>query len=395
MSDASTLTFLDGSKKRSRASDLLVNPIRDFKRTKYNTLNHQGVVFGIDASDAEIARVSFLADEEMALNSTQIKTKSSTMEVTGMRKQRVEGRVFPAVKYVTAVSELPKQGIGTNATQHNLWLGCFNPVEIMNAQYAVNSTTSPLEEWSSHFSKVSVVDTTCIPVQWPTPQPLLDIVKQRSTFDRGYHFYNCEFVKIALEFENHKTDADMYIWAKIFYPGDERIRNFSGAMSDGSEVDSESFRDMKTTIGSYAVAAPGASFADINRLNNTKGMFKMVLGPNSSNGLPNIGRAMFKINTKKILNGIPNRIMSESATNLPGDIESVPHIVNNLIKTAKAGSLTNVPILAFFGCNIDSDTGAPNPIRQLELTVRGRAEYVVRLFGLEAHKEDTMSNPIA
>ncbi len=320
----------------------------------------------------------------------------SYMQVVGATKQRGPDRPFPAVKYVKAVSDLPKtriEQIGNNATFH-FCVGTFNPMEIMNAQLTLNSTTWIGEEWSSAWiSKIAV--NTAGPVQWPTPKPLLEM--QGVTIESLHHYYNCEFVRLALEFTNISDTSTMHVWYKLYYPGSQNSVNWSSAMDDAATLNTGSDRGLVFTSAtgkdpSYAAEYTTATVKNFTRLNSTRGMYKMVLGPNSANGLPNVARTGMDINVKKILNESNPDFIRYTGNTEVQDIEKMVHVANSLDKTGSCHMGSNVPIVLFFAAEV-TNGGLIKPVANDDLFVRGRAEYTVRLFGSNALAAATPDNP--
>ncbi len=320
----------------------------------------------------------------------------SYMQVVGAQKQRGPDRPFPAVKYLKAVSDLAKtriEQIGANVTFH-FCVGSFNPMEILNAQYATNSTTWIGEEWSSAWVSKTAVGVTR-PVQWPTPKPLLEM--QGVTIESLYHYYNCEFVRLALEFTNISDTSTMHVWYKLYYPGSQSSVNWSTAMDDLATLNVNSdrgivFANATGSDPSYSANYSDATVKGFNRLNSTSGMYKMVLGPNSANGLPNVARTGMDINVKKILNESDPQFVNLTGNVEPGDPESMIHVANSLNKTSAARMGSTSPIVLFFACEV-TNGGIVKPAANDDLFVRGRAEYTVRMFGSNVVATSTPDDP--
>ncbi len=328
--------------------------------------------------------------------SPNIKNKSSGMETVGVTTMKGPDKIHDGWKYVKAVSDLPTVNINADDTQNNhFMIGVFNPVEILNAQYAVESITSFSEEWSSSFSGDASAE--AIPVQWPTPEPLNAYIAELAATTRGYNFYNCEFVTVALEFTSlHATD-DIEILYKMYWPGDERARNHTTNMDDGSTVDGDSHRNLVegTANATYQLLHDDVTLRNWNELTHTGGMKRMRLGPNTTNGLPNVGRTGFQINVKEILNKTSyTEFIPIEGDGLLTDLESMPHLGNKMTKTAAAAAVSSIPIVLIFAAHV-SVTGGINAIPISTLLVRGRAEYTVRLFGREQEVIAVMDDPQA
>ncbi len=298
-------------------------------------------------------------------NPDRFQKNSAGMQTAGAQIIRVKEHL-DRWTYVKVRATFPKFGIGNEAASSpHSFIGRFNPVEIMNSEYTQTSGNVNQEEWSSHF--ITTDNTTLDMRQWEAPNDLM-----RARTDGRFHLYNCEYVQIALEFQNNATDNDKIIYYKVFWPGDERVVNPDNAMGDGQVADSDSFVNLlHDDVGQRT-------------LETTNGMRKLWLGPNSSNGRPNIARTLIKINVKDILNTVPDIIYNTHTTNTASIIDSeIRHdLANSLHKTNAATATLRTPTVVFWAQDV-SQVGVLDAVRDGTLSVFGEAEYTVRLFGRE------------
>ncbi len=305
--------------------------------------------------------------------------------------QRMKGtvRTVEPMKYVKCNSRFVKHVVGSLDTTEGddfLHVGMFNPVEILNAQYVLKGVAYFLDESSSNFLNMGTTQSLPIARQWDTPNPLNQYIAAGM-----YKSYNCEFVKAMVRFTNTHPTASIRVYWKVFYPGDQRVRNAQIADDFSFTVDNASLLALQADI-THTVAGEGR--VAINRLESVPGMMKIVLGPDSSNGPPNQGTAYFEINVKNILNSMEEpHVYSGTGTFLEAGF--MPHVINSLTKTTAALTSFWYPTVHFWAMQIDDGDASATPgvISAVQadtdtasvhpLWAEGSAEYTVRLFGLD------------
>ncbi len=320
---------------------------------------------------------------------TQISSMSPTVLQAGGRRIRAEPRLdgrkpWMYVKATSRFSSFPVGSLDITETDDFLHIGCFNPIEIMNAQYIHNdaAVTPFVEDRSSHFLNMGDSASAPNPRQWDTPPQL-------SALKTIYKEYQVEFCKMMVMFRNTGTE-DIDVYWKLFWPKDVRVRNFLNVDDFQWTTDANSLLALQ---GDASETSGGESRVSIARLESVNGMQKISLGPNTSNGLANIGTAYLEVNVKDMLNRTdPPDVFN--ATGFTAHATSTLWEHQNMGQTGHPHVSHQVPSVHFWAIQkntsntsttpgvmtavaADTDTTLAHP-----LTAEGYAEYTVRVSQL-------------
>ncbi len=254
----------------------------------------------------------------------------------------------------------------------------------MNAQYVQN--TESIEDRSSGFLNMGAdgAAATREHRQWDTPVQL----KSLATEYQNFTVLNCKF---ACQFRNTSIQETITIYWKYFYPKDARVRNFLNTDDFGWLADTNSLLGLQAD---GTINYTGEARRSIARLEATNGMNKMVLGPNTSNGLPNVQSMFCEVPLTSLRQGRdPPDIYSASGITEHSDGASEDHMsltqTTHPYDTFQNG---HIHFWAVMSHNHESsltpgsmeavvcDTNAAN---EHPLWVSGKAEYSCRVFGLK------------
>ncbi len=315
----------------------------------------------------------------------------SPMQSIGGTVVKSDKRIVDAVKHVTAESRFEKFPTGSDRNAHAtdyLHIGCFNPLFIMNAQYAINASSAN-EERSSSFTNRATDGTTPTTRQWNTPKPLAQFENQGI-----YTQYRVLKASAVIKFTNTSATDSKVIWFKTFYPGDLRV--CPAAVADVVNDFPASSSSLLTLEADNTVTAGGESRESLSALNSTGGMHRVELGPDSSNGLSNYQSIYIEIETDKVMRESALGISLASATTLPdagSDAVGLQQGIMLLKQTAPVPLTCEQPTVHFWAANYSdgstsTNSGAVTAVTAdtdtsggHDLWVEGIATYSVNLFG--------------
>jgi hypothetical protein len=348
------------------------------------------------------------SEHSLKLNSKFLRTgMGRSVKAIGGKVYKGTTETQPGWKYVKAGAQFPIHHVGsgdaTVTDNSPCVIGCFNPVEIMNAQYLHDSVNLDSEQ-SSHF-RFADTASTVKQLQWQVPAPLNEYASLSN-----YQLYNCEMVKAAVRFTNTGPNRIYVLW-KVFYPWDERVTNPVSTDSFGFPANPASLRNLKVD-GASAPAYDNDSYKSLYALQNTPGMRQITLGAaNDASDISPTGVAAFSINVKDVLNRSSRPGMSSYSTS--GDDTTGINIgdrdiinVNALKKDSDALSTHQIPMVWFWAFEVPIATSSLTPGRLLEvrawggasgthnLMAEGQAEYTVRVFGKKKQLAIALDDPL-
>ncbi len=302
-------------------------------------------------------------------------TGNSMYQAVGGQEITGEIKTNDGVRYLKTSATFVNQYIGNKATTtSDAIIGIFNPVDVGNARLVQTSNNIDTEEWSSHFKQTD--DSAVDMAQWDEPGAFH--AEGVGVGDGDYRYYNCEHAKVMVEFTNDNNTEGCVIYYKLVYPGNMHYLNPTNAGVDGL-TDPDSMVSLKLTTAGNALYS-GVNRQTHMRLHNQGLVHKIILGPNSSNGRPNIGAMFAKINVKELLNTVADETLMTHLSSTAHPLETQYNLSNLTAFSTTNEAIThyNLPKIVFWA---HTDTPDLKPIGSSTLRARGVAHYTLRAFG--------------